>query len=64
MLSAKTSPLNDMDNLAQVEEQLYHLCRRDSNMLATLVSAYLLRCDDDEIQEIQELLNTDNPVSD
>ena len=53
-----------MDNLAQVEEQLYNLCLRDSNMLATLVSAYLLRCDDDEIQEIQELLNTDNPVSD
>ena len=53
-----------MDNLAQIEKQLYNLCLRDTNMLATLVSAYLLRCDDDEIQEIQELLNTDNPISD
>ena len=52
-----------MDNLAQVEQRLYNLCLRDSNMLATLVSAYLLRCDDDEIQEIQELLDNDNPVS-
>jgi len=46
-----------MNDLEELEQQLYDLCRRNPDMLATLVSAYLLRCDEDEIEQIELLLD-------
>jgi len=49
--------LQSMNDLEELEQQLYDLCRRNPDMLATLVSAYLLRCDEDEIEQIEILLD-------
>ena len=64
MLSAKTSPLNDMTNLELLEEELYDLCLRDSKLLATLCQAYLNRCDRQELEEIEMLINNQYRVAD
>jgi len=53
-----------MTNLQLLEEELYDLCRRDPDLLATLCSAYLKRCDKEELEQIEELVNSQYRVSD
>ena len=50
----QNQPMNDLE---QINQQLYDLCRRNPDILETLVSAYLIRCDDDEIEQIEILLD-------
>ena len=53
-----------MTNLELLEEELYDLCRRDPDLLATLCQAYLNRCDRQELEEIEMLINNQYRVAD
>ena len=53
-----------MTNLELLEEELYDLCLRDSKLLATLCQAYLNRCDRQELEEIEDLINNQYRVAD
>ena len=53
-----------MTNLQLLEEELYDLCRRDPDLLATLCQAYLNRCDRQELEQIEELVNSQYRVAD
>ena len=51
-----SNPAIKMKNTAELEEFLYDKCREDSDLLATVISEYVMTLSDSKLDELQDFL--------
>lgn len=50
------NPTSKMTNTSELEEILYDKCREDSDLLATVISEYVMTLSDSKLDELKDFL--------
>ena len=56
MMISLPNPTNKMKNTAELEEILYDKCREDSDLLATVISEYVMTLSDSKLDELEDFI--------